>query len=156
MGDEDQYREIYRMLLRQIAVGSYCVKIVDLADFVVRIQREVVHRDQEDALERLKNSLVTAFQAASKEKDYIDEEEFVNCMLDVDKRAPWDHYDKYLRKTFESLKTTNQGIRFRDYVQMIERAFGVRVNSEMEEYLHDKLGDYIDMNTFINISNKFD
>lgn len=156
MGDEDQYREIYRMLLRQIAVGSYQVKIVDLADFVVKIQREVVHRDQEDALERLKNSLISAFQASSSHAEVISEDEFVNCMLDVDKRAPWDHYDKYLRKTFESLKSSPQGIKFKDYVSMIERAFGVRVNQEMEGYLHDKLGDYIDLNTFVNISNKFD
>jgi predicted metalloprotease with PDZ domain len=156
MGDEDQYREIYRMLLRQIAVGSMQVKIVDLADFVVRIQREVVHRDQEDALDRLKNSLVTAFKSSSSQPEYITEEEFVACMLDVDKRAPWDHYDKYLKKTYESLKSSPQGIKFKDYSNMIERAFGVRVTPEMEEYLHEKLGDNIDLNSFINISGKFD
>jgi hypothetical protein len=156
MGDEDQYREIYRMLLRQISVGTYEVKIVDLADFVVRIQREVVHRDQEDALERLKNSLINAFKSSSANPDYITEDEFVNCMLDVDKRAPWDHYDKYLKKTYESLKSSPQGIKFKDYVNMIERAFGVRVNSEMEEYLHGKLGDHIDLATFLNLSGKLE
>lgn len=154
MGDEDQYREIYRMLLRQISVGSYQVKIVDLADFVVKIQREVVHRDQEDALERLKNSLVTAFKSSSGHPEYITEEEFVACMLDVDKRAPWDHYDKYLKKTYESLKSSQQGIKFSDYVSMIERAFGIRVNGEMEEYLRSKLGENIDLNTFLNLSGK--
>jgi hypothetical protein len=156
MGDEDQYREIYRMLLRQIATGSYQVKIVDLAEFVVRIQKEVVRRDQEDALERLKNSLVTAFKSASAHPEFITEEEFVNCMLDVDKRAPWDHYDKYLKKTYDSIKTSQQGIKFQDYTIMLERAFGLRVTDEMREYLHDKLGDYIDLNTFVNISSKFD
>ena len=112
---------------------------------VVRIQKEVVQRDQEDALERLKNSLVTAFKASSTSPEYITEEEFVNCMLDVDKRAPWDHYDKYLKKTYESLKTSQQGIKFQDYTEMIERAFGVRVTEEMREYLHEKLGDFIDL-----------
>ena len=156
MGDEDQYREIYRMLLRQISVGSYQVKIVDLAEFVVRIQREVVHRDEEDALERLKNSLVTAFKSSSSHPEFITEEEFVSCMLDVDKRAPWDHYDKYLKKTYENLKTSQQGVRFSDYIDMLERAFGVRANSEMQEYLHNKLGDYIDFDTFLNLSGKLD
>ena len=154
MGDEDQYREIYRMLLRQISTGVYDVRIIDLAEFVVRIQKEVVHRDQEDALERLKNSLITAFRASSASPEYITEEEFVSCMLDVDKRAPWDHYDKYLKKTYESLKSSPQGIKFKDYVSMIERAFGIRVNQEMEEYLHEKLGDVIDLPTFLNLSAK--
>ena len=154
MGDEDQYREIYRMLLRQISVGIYQVRIIELAEFVVKIQREVVHRDQKNALERLKNSLITAFRSSSGHPEYITEEEFVSCMLDVDKRAPWDHYDKYLRKTFESLKSSPQGIKFADYVSMVERAFGVRVNAEMEEYLHSKLGDNIDLPTFLNLSTK--
>ena len=144
------------MLLRQISVGSYQVKIVDLAEFVVRIQREVVHRDEEDALERLKNSLVTAFKSSSSHPEFITEEEFVSCMLDVDKRAPWDHYDKYLKKTYENLKTSQQGVRFSDYIDMLERAFGVRANSEMQEYLHNKLGDYIDFDTFLNLSGKLD
>ena len=42
MGDEDQYREIYRMLLLQLALHTDHVKIADLAEFVVHIQKEVV------------------------------------------------------------------------------------------------------------------
>ncbi|CAG9312777.1 unnamed protein product [Blepharisma stoltei] len=156
MNDEEQYREIYRMLLRQISVGSLRVRITELATFVVRIQREVVHRDEEDALRRLENSLVNAFKEASEDPEYITEDEFVRCMMDVDKKAPWDHYDRFLKRTYESLKSTPLGIRIEDYIQLCESAFGIKVDDEMARVLEDKVGKYIDLKTFLNLSGKLE
>lgn len=156
MGDEDQYREIYRMLLRQVSVGSLRVRITDLASFVVRIQKEVVHRDQQDALDRLEASLASAFREASEDIEYITENEFVRCMLEVDKKAPWDHYDRFLKRTYDSMKSTPLGVKIEDYIELCERAFGIRVDDEMARMLEDKCGKYIDLKTFLNLSGKLE
>lgn len=94
------------MLLRQLAVHAARVRISDLARFVVQIQHEVIATDDDAALKRLENSLNKAFGESSEDPDFITEDEFVRCMLEVDKRAPWNHYDKFLHKVYERVKTS--------------------------------------------------
>lgn len=155
MADENSYREIYRLLLRQLAINAARVRIRDLAKFVIQIQREVSTKESEDSLHRLERSLIDAFTHMSEDTEFITENEFVACMNEVDSRSPWDHYDKYLKKIFERHRQPNEGILIDDYAQLLEKTFAIRLDSEIVDNLKVKYGISIDLKTFVALSKNF-
>lgn len=155
MADEHTYREIYRLLLRQLANNAARVRIRDLARFVIQIQREVSSKESDDSLQRLERSLMEAFMSASDDSEFITENEFVNCMCDVESRAPWDHYDKYLKKIYERHRKGNEGILLDDYAELLEKTFGIRLDNQVIDNMKVKYGLALDLKSFIALSKNF-
>jgi hypothetical protein len=155
MADEHTYREIYRLLLRQLAINAARVRIRDLARFVIQIQREVSSKESDDSLQRLERSLIEAFVSASDDSEFITEDEFVNCMCDVESKAPWDHYDKYLKKIYERHRRGNEGILLDDYAELLEKTFGIRIDSQVIDSMKVRYGLTLDLKSFIALSKNF-
>lgn len=152
MGDEDVYRETYRMLLLHLPRQLDRIRITDLATFLIQAQTSIDGRDEPDALGRLENSFVSAFRGASVSQEYITEDEFVRCMQDVDLRAPWDHYDVFLRRTFDRKRGKAEYILLGDYVEIVEEAFGIKLDSSIVNLIRRQVGEKIDLEAFMNMS----
>ena len=151
IGDEDQYREVYRMALLRFPQQSTELEVASLAKFVVDMQRDLVRTDSQESLERLEHTLIKGFEKYSGRRTHISEDEFVESMLQVDRRAPLNHYNKFLERTFQSYQVSGM-LPFETYVWVLKESLKIPVDEEMKLGLHEKLGDYVDLQTFLKLS----
>jgi hypothetical protein len=159
--EQESFREvtpmqIYRLLLRQIAPFSNQIEIEVLAEFVVSIQQSVDPRDEQGIFDRLKASLIKAFKkAAELSETHITEEEFVAVMSSVNCRAPTDHYEKFMRRTFNRMtKGKKPEVPVEEYIDFMERTFQISISEEEQDLIRDKLGESIDIVKFFAIARK--
>lgn len=145
---------MYRFLLLKYPTTR--LKVDDLVSLVIRIQSNIYRNEEPEAVHRLEVSLREAFLQASKGDEYIGEDDFVRCMVDVDRRAPMDHYDKYLRRVFHLINTKGTGITREQYLAFIESAFDIMVSPEQERKVDALLKgkEVIDLPTFLELSKR--
>mmetsp|Transcript_15563 Transcript_15563/g.28250 ORF Transcript_15563/g.28250 Transcript_15563/m.28250 type:complete len:166 (+) Transcript_15563:582-1079(+) len=154
--EQESFREIYRLLLKQIAQFTNQLEIEVLAEFIVSIQQQIDPREDQAIFERLKGSLVKAYKKAAVGSDtHITEEEFVGVMSSVNQRAPQDHYEKFLRKTFNRMtRGKKPAVPVEEYFDFMQRTFQIRITEEEQNLIKDKLGESIDITKFFTIARK--